>query len=60
MPDARTLSCASTRVNHHIAAMSQIRLDSDGRAYYRRKRADGQRPLEAIRCLERKISDPIH
>ena len=47
------------RVNHmiHIAAISQIRLDTDGRAYYRRKRAEGKRPLEAIRCLKRRISD---
>jgi transposase len=49
------------RVNHmiHIAAISQIRLDTDGRAYYRRKRAEGKRPLEAIRCLKRRISDAI-
>ncbi|TPG17813.1 IS110 family transposase [Pedococcus bigeumensis] len=49
------------RVNHmiHIAAISQIRLDTDGRTYYRRKRADGKRPLEALRCLKRRISDAI-
>jgi hypothetical protein len=39
---------------------SQIRLDTDGRAYYRRKRAEGKRPLEAIRCLKRRISDAIY
>ena len=44
----------------HIAAISQIRLDTDGRAYYRRKRADGKRPMEAIRCLKRRISDAIY
>jgi transposase len=50
------------RMNHmiHIAAISQIRLDTDGRAYYRRKRAEGKRPLEAIRCLKRRISDAIY
>jgi transposase len=49
------------RVNHmiHIAAISQIRLDTDGRVYYRRKRAEGKRPLEALRCLKRRISDAI-
>ena len=48
--------------NHmiHIAAISQIRLDTDGQAYYRRKRAEGKRPLEAIRCLKRRISDAIY
>ena len=44
----------------HIAAMSQIRLDTDGRAYYRRKRAEGKKSLEAIRCLKRRISDAIY
>ncbi|WP_369793465.1 hypothetical protein [Terrabacter sp. Root85] len=44
----------------HIAAICQIRLDTDGRAYYRRKRAEGKRPLEAIRCLKRRISDAIY
>ncbi len=50
------------RVNHmiHIAAISQIRLDTDGRTYYRRKRAEGKRPLEAIRCLKRRIADVIY
>ena len=50
------------RVNHmiHIAAISQIRLETEGRAYYRRKRAEGKRPLEAIRCLKRRISDAIY
>jgi transposase len=50
------------RVNHmiHIAAISQLRLDTEGRAYYRRKRSEGKRPLEAIRCLKRRISDAIY
>ena len=44
----------------HIAAISQIRLDTAGRAYYRRKLAAGKRPLEAMRCLKRRISDAIY
>ena len=57
----RLSRAGNRRVNHmvHIAAISQIRLDTDGRAYYRRKRAEGKRPLEAIRCLKRRISDAI-
>ena len=49
-------------MNHmiHIAAISQIRLDTDGRAYYRRKRAEGKKPLEALRCLKRRISDALY
>ena len=49
-------------MNHmiHIAAVTQLRLDTEGRAYYRRKRAEGKKPLEAIRCLKRRISDAIY
>ena len=58
----RLSRAGNRRMNHmiHIAAISQIRLDSDGRAYYRRKRAEGKKPLEAIRCLKRRISDAIY
>ncbi|WP_260439844.1 IS110 family transposase [Humibacillus xanthopallidus] len=52
--DRHRLSRAGDRrMNHmiHIAAISQIRLDTPGRAYYRRKRAEGKKPLEALRCL---------
>nr|WP_235531360.1 IS110 family transposase [Phycicoccus sp. Soil748] len=57
----RLSRAGNRRMNHmiHIAAISQIRLDTDGRAYYRRKRAEGKKPLEAIRCLKRRISDAI-
>lgn len=44
----------------HIAAISQIRLDTDGRVYYRRKRVEGKKSLEAIRCTKRRISDAIY
>jgi transposase len=46
-------------MNHmiHIAAVTQLRLDTEGRVYYRRKRAEGKKPLEAIRCLKRRISN---
>jgi transposase len=58
----RLSRAGNRRVNHmiHIAAISQLRLDTEGRAYNRRKRADGKRPLEAIRCLKRRISDAIY
>ena len=50
------------RMSHmiHIAAISQIRLDTEGRAYYRRKQAVGKTKLEALRCLKRRISDAIY
>ena len=58
----RLSRAGNRRVNHvvHIAAITQLRLDTDGRAYYRRKRAEGKKALEAIRCLKRRISDAIY
>ena len=58
----RLSRAGNRRMNHmiHIAAVTQIRLDTEGRAYYRRKRADGKKPLEAMRCLKRRISDAIY
>ena len=49
-------------MNHmlHIAAATQIRLDTEGRAYYRRKLAEGKTRMEAMRCLKRRISDAIY
>ena len=44
----------------HIAATTQIRLDTEGRAYYRRKLADGKTRMEAMRCLKRRISDAVY
>jgi transposase len=46
-------------MNHmiHIAAATQIRLDTRGRAYYRRKIAAGKTRAEAMRCLKRRISE---
>jgi transposase len=57
----RLSRAGNRRVNHaiHIAAITQLRIDTDGRAYYRRKRAEGKKPLEALRCLKRRISDTI-
>ncbi|MGH8881253.1 MAG: transposase, partial [Stackebrandtia sp.] len=58
----RLSRAGNRRINHmiHIAAVTQLRLDTQGRTYYRRKRADGKKPLEAIRCLKRRISDAIY
>ena len=50
------------RMNHviHIAAATQIRLDTPGRGYYRRKLATGKSRAEAMRCLKRRISDALY
>jgi transposase len=58
----RLSRAGNRRVNHmiHIAAVTQLRLPTDGQVYYRRKRAEGKKPLEAMRCLKRRISDAIY
>jgi transposase len=40
-------------------AIVQIRHDTEGRAYYRRKLAAGKTPMEALRCLKRRLSDAV-
>jgi transposase len=44
----------------HIMAIVQIRHDTEGRAYYRRKLAAGKTPMEALRCLKRRLSDAVY
>ena len=49
------------RINRvlHIMAIVQLRNDTEGRAYYRRKLAAGKTPMEALRCLKRRLSDVV-
>ena len=57
------LSRAGNRRNGrvlHIMAIVQIRHDTEGRAYYRRKLAAGKTPMEALRCLKRRLSDVVY
>jgi transposase len=58
----RLSRAGNRRLNHvlHIAAIVQIRHDTEGRAYYRRKLADGKTPMEALRCLKRRLSDAVY
>ncbi len=51
------------QLNHamHIAALSQIRYpDTEGRAYFDRKIAEGKTKKEAFRALKRRISDAVY
>jgi transposase len=41
-------------------AIAQLRRDTPGRAYYRRKLAAGKTPMEAMRCLKRRLSDAVY
>jgi transposase len=45
----------------HIAAVTQIRNDTPGRRYYRRKLDEGNsRPKEALRALKRQIAKTVY
>jgi transposase len=50
------------RLNHalYMMAIVQIRHPTAGQAYYRRKRAEGKSPKEALRCLKRRLSDAVY
>jgi transposase len=58
----RLSRAGNRRLNHvlHIAAIVQIRHDTEGRAYYRRKLAEAKTPMEALRCLKRRLSDVVY
>ena len=43
----------------YTIAITQIRGDTEGRAYYERKRAAGKTRREALCCLKRKLSDIV-
>jgi transposase len=57
------LSCAGNRrVNHalHMAAAVQLRHETEGKAYWRRKNNGPGKALHAMRCLKRRISDTVY
>jgi transposase len=58
----RLSRAGNRRLNHvlHIAAVVQLRHDTAGRAYYRRKLAEGKGALGALACLRRRISDTVY
>ena len=58
----RQSRAGNRRINRvlHIMAIVQLRHDTEGRAYYRRKLAAGKTPMEAMRCLKRRLSDVVY
>lgn len=57
------LSRAGNRqLNHalHMIGICQVRHDTQGRSYYRRKLAEGKSEKEALRCLKRRIFDAVY
>jgi transposase len=43
----------------HTMARVQLRNPTEGRAYDDRKKADGKAPMEAMRCVKRRLSDIV-
>jgi len=58
----RLSRAGNRRINRvlHIMAIVQLRHDTPGRAYYRRRLAEGKTPMEAIRALKRRLSDVVY
>ena len=50
------------QLNHaiHMIAVTQVRNDTPGRAYYLRKQAEGHSRKEAMRALKRRISNAVY
>jgi transposase len=44
----------------HVAAVTQVRNDTPGRAYYRRKLDEGKSRKEALRALKRQIAKTVY
>src|SRR5215211_4703976 len=51
----RQLNCAM-----HVAALTQVAHDTDGRVYYQRKLAEHKTRKEALRALKRHISNAVY
>jgi len=58
----RLSRAGNRRINRvlHIMAVVQLRNDTEGRRYYRRKLAEGKTTMEAIRVLKRRLSDVVY
>jgi transposase len=58
----RLSRAGNRRINRtlHIMAIAQLRSDTEGRRYYRRKIAAGKTNMEALRCLKRRLSDIVY
>ena len=58
----RLSRAGNRRINRalHIMAIVQIRHDTEGRAYFRRRVAAGKTPMEALRALKRRLSDVVY
>jgi transposase len=58
----RLSRAGNRRINRalHIMAVVQLRHDTEGRAYFRRRVAAGKTKMEAMRALKRRLSDVVY
>lgn len=58
----RLSRAGNRRINRvlHVMAIVQLRHDTAGRAYYRRRVAEGKTTMEALRALKRHLSDVVY
>jgi transposase len=58
----RLSRAGNRRINRvlHIMAIVQLRHDTPGRAYYRRRLGEGKTTMEALRALKRHLSDVVY
>ncbi|MFI2652858.1 transposase [Micromonospora fulviviridis] len=58
----RLSRAGNRRINRalHIMAIVQLRRDTEGRRYHRRRLAAGKTPMEALRALKRRLSDIVY
>lgn len=58
----RSVKTGNRRMNSalHRIALTQIRCDCEGQAYYRKRREQGDPPLKAIRCLKRRLARVVY
>ena len=58
----RLSRAGNRRINRvlHMMAVVQLRHDTEGRTYYRRKLTAGKTPMEAMRALKRRLSNIVY
>ena len=58
----RLSRAGNRRINRvlHIMAIVQLRNATEGRAYYDQRKAAGKTPMEAMRCLRRRLSNVVY
>ena len=58
----RLSRAGNRKINHvlYMAGFVQLRNDTAGRRYYRRRLADRKTSMEAMRCLRRRLSDVVY